>query len=761
MKHTILTLLSTFCILHFTFSQIPDGVALKINSCYGSGKAISLPNSSLDEDAAVIAWTETAVPAQRWRASAAGNGLFFLQNCYSELFLSNQSAQRPNLEHRQSQKTNDSNSTKWEFVPVANASFPNAYYIRYYVKRNGSATGDDLFLEITSDADGAYTQLYSKRSDADSLRQMWTVVAEDILPNRVTPSFRDSVMRGWKDRYFNWLKNETTGFWGEAEMLETILDGYETSGKQEYKTMFEDAYEHFVGGNSSGSNWWNEKGNGKDWRWNDYNDDIAWAVLASVRAYLMFGQHPNASINYLTIAKQNYDWMYSRALLSSSGMLRWSQSPYGNRGSNSCINGPAEIAACYLAIATGDDTYYEKAKNLYAKQRQYLYEPSTGKVYDSGSWNSGYTVFTVGNTWVSTYNQGTFLGAALMLYNRYGDAQYKTDADKIVEWTRNDLCNTRGIVRVCGSGDDLQGFKGILMRYLRRYVVDLALPEKVEWLQANALHAYNNRNSKGIIWTAWWEKSAENFKFAPDNNYDFYNKPFGSSTALSAAFNAPLDKNLIIKNAFEIIEAENFDYVKGIFVERTNDSVAIVSNTNNDYFTAYNNVDFGGETAVEVEFLVQNSSRNTRQIEIHLDSPNGTLLGTASIPSSNGWITAACAIPNTTGRHNIYLVYKGSDIKVDNFRFKTQTDAVENPKSTSQLKFYPNPANDKLIIDNEKLTIKEVQILDLTGKIIFNSLPITIGTTLNSIDVSFLQSGIYFVNLIATDGVMSGRFLKR
>ncbi|MDR1809160.1 MAG: carbohydrate-binding protein [Prevotella sp.] len=729
-------------------AQIAPGDALKINSCYTGNKTLFMQNATLDDNVDAIVWTETNVPAQRWKAADADDGLFFLTNAYSDKRLTINST-RPKSGDKVILKSNNGEFCKWQLLPVANAAYPDAYYIRF---SRLSMTGDSLYLELPDNTDGTAFTLQTKKTTADSLRQMWTVKAENILPNKVTPAFRDSVMRGWKERYFNWLKSETTGFWGEAEMLETILDAYETSGKQEYKTMFEDAYAHFV----SGSGGWGVKGNGKDWRWNDYNDDIAWAVLASVRAYLMFGTHSNSSINYLTIAKNNYDWMYSRALLPG-GTLRWCQSPSDNRGSNSCINGPAEVAACYLAIATGDESYYEKAKNLYAKQRQILYDPNTGKVSDSGSWNEAGTSFTVGNGWVSTYNQGTFLGAALMLYNHYGTEQYKTDAHKIVEWTRNDLCNTRGVVRVCGSGDDLQGFKGILIRYLRRYVVDLALPDKVEWLQRNALQAYNNRNSKGIIWTAWWEKAAENFVYS--DGYNFTNAPFGSSTALSAAFNAPLSADLIIKDAFSTLEAENFDYVKGIFVERTNDSTAVVSNIYNDYYTTYSNVDFGGRTATGIEFLVHRKARTAQQIEIRLDSLAGTLLTTVDVPYTGTWATVTATVPNITGRRNICMVYKGAsgkDMNLDTFRFTDGTDGIESRDVLPRINLYPNPATNYVQV----LCPQESRLLvyNALGKEVASATAANGTVTLN---VANYQSGVYFVSIITKTANYTIKFVKK
>ena len=103
--------------------------------------------------------------------------------------------------------------------------------------------------------------------------------------------------------------------------------------------------------------------NGEDWAWKDWNDDLAWAVLASVRAYILFGDE-----QYLTYGKHNYDLMYERANKRSDGMLIWKMN-HENDDTTSCINGPATVGACYLAEATGDMSYYEKAKKLYSAWR--------------------------------------------------------------------------------------------------------------------------------------------------------------------------------------------------------------------------------------------------------------------------------------------------------------------------------------------------------------------------------------------------------
>ncbi|MDR2824335.1 MAG: leucine-rich repeat protein, partial [Prevotellaceae bacterium] len=68
-----------------------------------------------------------------------------------------------------------------------------------------------------------------------------------------------------------------------------------------------------------------------------------------------------------------------------------------------------------------------------------------------------------------------------------------------------------------------------------------------------------------------------------------------------------------------------------------------------------------------------------------------------------------------------------------------------------QLVIYPNPVKDELIISNEQLTANNVQIYDIAGKVVNYRL-----LSANSIDVSNLPNGIYFIKV----GNASGRFVK-
>jgi hypothetical protein len=734
MKRFLLSIFLSIFVTSWTqATDIIDGAVYKITPFSAGNKTLSVKNSALEYLAPVVIWTDTDVNAQRWRVTKDDTGAYYyLTNLHSGkvLHMNGNTATVGAVVNQYNFAT--SKSCKWEIAPVKGND--DGFYITQSLLLNGAK----IYLEVANSSEGSSISLYQKKTGDNANRQIWKFEAVEEEPNYFTATVRDNILKDWKNQYY---KPATVGhvlapggWWGDAEMLEIIMDAYETTGDAAYKEMFEELYSNFIARN------------GSNWQYNEYNDDITWMVLVCVRAYLLFGDTP-----YLQKAKSNFDQMYARALLPT-GMLRWKQTPAGNTGTNSCINGPAEVAACYLALATGNESYYEKARDLYALQRQHLYVPSSGQVYDYVNLTDGSS-----NHWASTYNQGTFLGAALMLYNHYGTKQYKEDAQKIVEYTRKNMCNAQGIINVCGSGDDLSGFKGILMRYLRRYVVDLAQPDLVDWMQINVLQAYNNRNSQGILWTAWWEKTSEDFIF---DNYNYTEKPFGSSTAVSAAFNTPVDKNLIIKDAFAKIEAENFNYLKGVYTQSDDSKVTYIGNIQTDDWTAYNNVDFGDKFATSIQFRVA-SATNPGTIEVRKGSVDGDLIGTATIPvtETGDWTTVSCAIEPTGGRQNIYLVFRGTQnlFNLDYFQFIEEgTKISELTQEDSGIKIYPNPADQ--FINISTLQNGEIVIYNSVGNLRFSG---NAQQGLTCINVSNYERGAYIVKLTTGDTAFAQRFIKK
>ena len=142
------------------------------------------------------------------------------------------------------------------------------------------------------------------------------------------------------------------------------------------------------------------------------------------RTYLHTG-----NTRYLNNAKNNFKTVFDRAWTDSfGGGLIWCE---GKTSKNACVNGPGAIAACFLAMATGDYSYYDKAKMIIEWLNKMLVQ-SDGGVWDNIDWDSTQSKY-VYNTWISTYNQGTYIGACLMLYEYTQNSDYYEMARKAAE----------------------------------------------------------------------------------------------------------------------------------------------------------------------------------------------------------------------------------------------------------------------------------------------------------------------------------------
>ncbi len=323
-------------------------------------------------------------------------------------------------------------------------------------------------------------------------------------------SYEDMAMEVWdsfNDKYWKAQWVQGTGWWDAAEVLETYIDAYEATGDKKIRDKMLQYATSFI------------RRNNTDWSYNEYNDDIAWAIIAFTRIYKLTGTKL-----YLNYAKNNFDKMFARAWDEKlGGGLYWKND---NTTKNACINCPASIAACLLGEVTGDQSYYDKATMVMDWVFKNLYQ-SNGAVIDS------YSLDGKKNTWASTYNQGTFIGACNLLYQKTKDQKYFDYASKAADYAMKHLTDG-GILNGEASLDnkDLPGFKGILTRWLYRFAKDSDNKEILLFLQNNAAVAFKNQNSEGLIWTAWKNKAPENAK--EEDGYCV----FGMSTAVALMFNS-------------------------------------------------------------------------------------------------------------------------------------------------------------------------------------------------------------------------------
>jgi predicted alpha-1,6-mannanase (GH76 family) len=239
------------------------------------------------------------------------------------------------------------------------------------------------------------------------------------------------------------------GWWTGAEEIEMAEDCYDNSPTAARQTIVSNACVQFI------------SHQGSSWTYNEYNDDISWAVIAFARGYQITG-----NTTFRNVAKSNWDAMYGRAWDTNftGGGLWWRTD---NQYKNAAVNGPAAIAACLLYSIYGDSSYLDKAKAIYAWERRVLVNTNDGSIADG---------ITLGNTSPSggalTYNQGTFIGAANLLYRITGLPFYYQDAVLVGKYTQNNMSSSAGILPEYGSGSDLSGFNGIFARWMARFAKD-------------------------------------------------------------------------------------------------------------------------------------------------------------------------------------------------------------------------------------------------------------------------------------------------
>lgn len=646
------------------------------------GKTLSVENASFEVGAKVSMWTETGVSAQRWKLIKIDVDTYSLQNAYSHLFLCTTKSPNVGVVVAQREERFVPNYGLWKIKPISGEE--NKYYLC-------PANKDNLYLSVEGGENGIVPKLIDKKQNV-GFDVVWTIKEASDVATSFNVEVRDAMVKDFMKQYYHSASTGHVlgggGWWGDAEMFETILDAFATTGDKKYQDYFHELYINFL------------QRNGTDWSGNAFNDDITWMVLACIRAYKYFGNN-----DYLDKAKSNYDKMYTRAAILPRGTLKWKQDN-PDRGTTSCINCPAIIAACYLAQLTGDKSYYQKAVKIYSGQRSILFNPETGQVYDSVGWNGDDTI-GIPNYWASTYNQGTMLGAATMLYQYTGNPVFIQDADKVYAYTLSNLCNANGIIKVCQTvNGDLCGFKGILMRYVRLYGEYFGHDKALSWIGKNAFHAFQNRNSAGVTWSKWLTKTAENFK---DGDADITNDAFGASTAVSAAANAHVNA-LFHKNAYAIVGVEHFDDIKWMQISGVSTSSNAYQTTFGlkDSYIAFKNVDFENNVADLLHvYLCANTSR--AKIAVYVDSVTETSrIGISDGFVSREWSNVSIKTIPVSGVHTLYLVVQGSGgVSISNFSFSSTRflypDLTDNGGTIST-----NPLSSKddgnALIDNDPHT---------------------------------------------------------
>ena len=281
------------------------------------------------------------------------------------------------------------------------------------------------------------------------------------------------VQNGTNGYFANNQSGGETYFWSQAEEIECVIDAYEWNSNSATASMITNLLNGFI------------SYNGTDWTDSDgYNDDVMWAIMAFAR-----GGMDTHQTNYCNLAKANFDACFARAWSTNLGGGLFWQYPE-NASKNACVNGPGSIAASLMYRIYGTANYWLDASNIYNWERAVLFNSNSGAIYDNIGTNG------IISTWSSTYNQGTFLGAANFL-------GVTNDAALSANFTMMNL-TTGGILPQYGIAGNNSGFNAIYLRWLVRFMNDNNLQSIYEpWLQLNANAAWNSRRSDNLSWCQW------------------------------------------------------------------------------------------------------------------------------------------------------------------------------------------------------------------------------------------------------------------
>ena len=250
-------------------------------------------------------------------------------------------------------------------------------------------------------------------------------------------------------------------YWPQAHALDVLVDAYLRSGDKYYRDYFERWLEGV------------RRANGNKWA-NNYIDDMEWIGIAALRAYQATGIE-----GFLTVVREVWDgttddmedpnaaFGIKRAWTDvGDGGIFW-ESRRNRHSKNACSNGPAAILAAYLYQAFKNKEDLEWAKRIYAWEKETLFNPESGAIYDNLNTRTG----TKNMRLVLTYNQGTFIGAAVALYKITGDKSYIADAMKAADYTITTLINAEDNILKSEGRRDGGLFKGIFVRYFAQLIL--------------------------------------------------------------------------------------------------------------------------------------------------------------------------------------------------------------------------------------------------------------------------------------------------
>lgn len=90
---------------------------------------------------------------------------------------------------------------------------------------------------------------------------------------------------------------------------------------------------------------------------------------------------------------------------------------------------------------------------------------------------------------------------------------------------------------------------------------------------------------------------------------------------------------------------------------------------------------------------------------------------------------------------------------------KTSTLSVEEVTAVKNFKLYPNPFKEELNLSSDNQIIKEISIIDMSGKLVKQIT--NINATTYQLDASYLVTGNYLIQIKTDEGVEIHKVIKK
>ena len=162
------------------------------------------------------------------------------------------------------------------------------------------------------------------------------------------------------------------------------------------------------------------------------------------------------------------------------------------------------------------------------------------------------------------------------------------------------------------------------------------------------------------------------------------------------------------------------------------------------YIEFYPGINLTGNYTITFQVEYQHSDT----FAVYMSALNNEAKVSSAIINNNGWQNMTDFLPG----------HESVSFDISAMYCKEKNKTAINKAEISQLKVFPNPAKDWVVVNIEGLTNPEVQLFNIYGQVV--NISLSINNIFIKFNVSNLKSGIYLIKISCKNRLIIGKFLK-